>query len=531
MDKGYNSSSFKVRTLNTEVHNANDSEERGGIGALLAGLRLLFNNPITRIFLRIATIETECTYENEYVRAPIIYHALSMYAGEKILSCPMTTRFVGAIVNNIISLGIKLLKGREEEVIEALKDSALRRGVTLVLKGLGLYGVTVPQKLPAPFLIVWNFTNMCNLRCKHCYQRADKPLLNELSLKEKIMVVDQLDKAGVAAIALSGGEPTIHPHFYTILHEIASRGIYAAVATNGWVFADIEKLMKAKKLGLRYVEVSVDSANPRKHDWFRGTPGSWERAVKALENAVKLGVNHAMAVTITKANIYEVEDLLDLAESIGVKRVVFFNFVPVGRGKDNLWLDLDPFEREEFLKTIYKEMSKRKLEIVSTAPQYGRVALQLSSGRDVAPTHFYVGSDPIVRAVAEFVGGCGAGRIYAGIQPEGTIIPCVFMPIPVGNLREKTFWNLWVNAPLFKLLRDRSKLEGHCAICPYKNICGGCRARAYGYFGNPVAPDPGCIYNIEYWEKLVKELGEKQVKRANEKSIVIKHLDYRIDLT
>ncbi|HHC19238.1 MAG TPA: radical SAM protein [Euryarchaeota archaeon] len=531
MDKGYNSSSFKVRTLNTEVHNANDSEERGGIGALLAGLRLLFNNPITRIFLRIATIETECTYENEYVRAPIIYHALSMYAGEKILSCPMTTRFVGAIVNNIISLGIKLLKGREEEVIEALKDSALRRGVTLVLKGLGLYGVTVPQKLPAPFLIVWNFTNMCNLRCKHCYQRADKPLPNELSLKEKIMVVDQLDKAGVAAIALSGGEPTIHPHFYTILHEIASRGIYAAVATNGWVFADIEKLMKAKKLGLRYVEVSVDSANPRKHDWFRGTPGSWERAVKALENAVKLGVNHAMAVTITKANIYEVEDLLDLAESIGVKRVVFFNFVPVGRGKDNLWLDLDPFEREEFLKTIYKEMSKRKLEIVSTAPQYGRVALQLSSGRDVAPTHFYVGSDPIVRAVAEFVGGCGAGRIYAGIQPEGTIIPCVFMPIPVGNLREKTFWNLWVNAPLFKLLRDRSKLEGHCAICPYKNICGGCRARAYGYFGNPVAPDPGCIYNIEYWEKLVKELGEKQVKRANEKSIVIKHLDYRIDLT
>ncbi|ADI31272.1 radical SAM/SPASM domain-containing protein [Staphylothermus hellenicus] len=491
--------------MNNKSQDNSKSDQRGGIGALLAGLRTLFDNPVSRIFLKTATIESECNHNGRKVTAPIVYHALSMYAGEPVSSCPITARFIGSIVNAIMRLGIKLLKGREDEVIEALKDPALRRGVSLVLKGLGLYGVTVPQELPAPFLIVWNFTNMCNLKCKHCYQRADKPLPNELSLKEKIMVVDQLDRAGVAAIALSGGEPTIHPHFRRILYEIASRGMYAAVATNGWVFADIEKLKEAKKLGLRYVEVSVDSADPKKHDWFRGVQGSWERAVKALENAVKLGINHAMATTITKMNINEVEDLLDLAESIGVKRVVFFNFVPVGRGKDNIWLDLDPLEREEFLRTIYKEMSKRKMEIVSTAPQYGRVSLQLSGGKEVAPTHFYVGGDPIVRAVAEFVGGCGAGRIYAGIQPDGTLIPCVFLPIPVGNLRERTFWDLWVNAPLFKLLRDRSKLQGACAVCPYKNICGGCRARAYAYFNDPMAPDPGCLYNIKYWKKLKEE--------------------------
>ncbi len=481
------------------------NNSRGGIGALLAGLRLLFNNPITRLLLRTASIEVECIYSNRSIKAPIIYHALSKYAGEKPLTCPITTRLFRVLINDIISLGIKLLKGREEEVIEALKDPALRRGVTLVLKGLGLYGVTVPQKLPAPFLIVWNFTNMCNLRCKHCYQRASRPLPNELSLKEKLMVVDQLDRADLAAVALSGGEPTIHPHFYTILHEIASRGMYAAVATNGWVFADMEKLIKAKKLGLRYVEVSIDSANPKKHDWFRGVNGSWNRAVKALENAVRLGLNHAMAVTITKVNLGEVEDILDLAESIGAKRVVFFNFVPTGRAKENLWLDLDPFEREEFLRTIYKEMRKRKLEIICTSPQYGRVALQLSSGREVAPTHFYVGGDPIVRALAEFIGGCGAGRIYAGIQPDGTLIPCVFMPIPVGNLREESFWKIWTTSPLMKSLRDRGKLQGYCNRCPYRNICGGCRARAYGYFGDPLAPDPGCIYNAKYWINLVKE--------------------------
>jgi len=434
-----------------------------------------------------------------------IYYALSMLAGEQV-SCPITARFASYLVDTLIRVGVRALGGREEDLVEALKDPALRRGIELVMKGLGLYGVTVPQKMPAPFLIVWNFTNMCNLRCKHCYQRADKPLPDELSLEEKLMLVDQLDKAGVAAIALSGGEPTIHPDFYRIVSEISSRGMYAAVATNGWVFADIKNLVKAKKAGLRYVEVSIDSADPKKHDWFRGVPGSWERAVKALKNAVKLGISNALAVTLTKVNVDEVDDLIDLAEEIGVQRIVFFNFVPVGRGKDNMWLDLDPLEREEVLRKLFKEMKHRKgLQIISTAPQYGRVSMQLSGGKEVAPTHFYVGDDPIVKAVAEFVGGCGAGRIYAAIQPNGDVTPCVFMPITVGNIREKPFWDIWTNTPLFNLLRDRDKLKGFCKKCPYRNVCGGCRARAYGYYNDPMAPDPGCIYNLKYWNKLLQQ--------------------------
>ncbi len=481
-------------------------EERGGMGAFLAGIRILFNNPVTRAFLRKASERVKCVIDGEEVEVPAVYATLSKLAGSSV-SCPLSTSVLSSFLEFVIKLGIKYLKGREEDVINALRDPALRRGVALVMRGLGLYGVTVPQKMPAPFMIVWNFTNMCNLRCKHCYQRADRPLPDELTLQEKLELVDQLDKAGVAAIALSGGEPTIHPDFYRIISEISSRGMYAAVATNGWAFANMENLEKAKRAGLRYVEVSLDSANPKKHDWFRGVEGSWERAVKTLENAVKLGISNTLAVTLTKVNMAEVEDILDLAESIGVWRVVFFNFVPVGRGKENLWLDLDPQEREEVLRTLFREMKRRKFQILSTAPQYGRVSLQLSDGKEVAPTHFYVGNDPVVRAVAEFVGGCGAGRIYAGIQPNGIVIPCVFMPIPVGNVRKTSFWEIWEHSSLLNDLRDKDKLKGFCGRCPYRYVCGGCRARAYGYFGDPLAPDPGCILNSSYWEELKR--GEK----------------------
>ena len=493
------------------VNGGGKAEKKADIGRLLTGIRMVFNNPATRAYLRAGAKRVNCCEEGERCRdQTVLFHALSAFAGSKVYGCPVTARFLSWLIRATIRVGLWVLKGDLESAREGVRDPAVRRGVSLVVEGLARYGVTVPQKMPAPFLIVWNFTNMCNLRCIHCYQRADKPLPDELTLEEKLEVVRQLDEAGVAAVALSGGEPTIHPHFYRIVRELADRDIYVSVATNGTFFANMDNLKKAVDAGLRYVEVSVDSAKPEVHDRFRGVPGAWEKAVKALRNAVKLGVNNGMATTITKMNINEVEDILDLAEDIGVNRVIFFNFVPTGRGEDYAWLDLTPEEREGFLKTIYREMKRRHLEIESTAPQYARVVLEESQGEEVSPTHFYVGENKIVNALAEFVGGCGAGRIYAGLQPNGDVVPCVFLPIRVGSLREKPFREIWEKSPVLQTLRDRSLLKGYCAECPYKYVCGGCRARAYAYFRDITAPDPGCILNKEYWDKIPKPNVEVQ---------------------
>ncbi len=497
-------------------------EDKSDIGRLLTGIRMLFNNPVTRSYLKAASKRVKCDYEGGEKEATIIYHALSSFAGEQVLNCPITARFLSGLIRATIHVGVLILRGDVDAARRALTDPAVRRGISLVVEGLARYGVTVPQKMPAPFLIVWNFTNMCNLRCMHCYQRASKPTPDELSLEEKLSVVRQLDEAGVAAVALSGGEPTIHPHFLRIVEELNRSGIYVAVATNGTRFAKREFLEKAVRAGVRYIEVSVDSANPDVHDRFRGVPGAWEKAVKALKNAVDLGVNNGMATTITRMNIDEIEDILDLAEEIGVKRVVFFNFVPTGRGEDYAWLDLSPEEREEVLKKLYYEMKRRKLEIISTAPQYARVVLQLSKGREVAPTHFYVGSNRIITSLAEYVGGCGAGRIYAAVQPNGDVTPCVFMPIVVGNLRKIEFKQLWQEHPLLQLLRDREKLKGYCAKCPFKYVCGGCRARAYAYFRDPLAPDPGCILNKAEWDKIPKK-HIRLVSRSSKSKPIVKN--------
>jgi radical SAM protein with 4Fe4S-binding SPASM domain len=108
--------------------------------------------------------------------------------------------------------------------------------------------------------------------------------------------------------------------------------------------------------------------------------------------------------------------------------------------------------------------------------------------------------------LAEYIGGCGAGRMYCAIQPNGIVTPCVFMPIPVGDLRSESFVDIWKNSEVMQSLRERHDLKEHCGSCDYRNVCGGCRARAYAYFNDIKAPDIGCIHNLHAYDELKNKL-------------------------
>ena len=420
------------------------------------------------------------------------------------LSCMMDYYFFKLFIGAMI----KLLHLSEDEFEAGIRDPSVRRGVELILRSLLTYGVTVPQKLCAPFLIVWNFTNACNLRCRHCYQNAGpKPLPNELTFEEKLNVLNQLDEMEIPSIAFSGGEPTIHPDFIPIVKEASRRGIYTAVATNGLAFASESFTDKALKAGLNYVEVSLDSTDPKVHDEFRGVKGAWELAVKGIKNVVKHGgASTGVAMTLTKLNKDQIGDMVRLAEELGVTRVIFFNFIPTGRGKENVAFDLTPEEREEALRWIYRESRRSSVQVVSTAPQLARVSWQMSQGEDVLPTHFSIPRSQTLRSLAEFIGGCGAGRIYAAIQPDGKVTPCVFMPIIVGDLRKQTFKDIWENSEVMLKLRYKDLIKPPCGECPYRYVCGGCRARAYSYHGDYLAPDPGCLRGLMVSRGMTEEV-------------------------
>jgi len=420
------------------------------------------------------------------------------------------------IVGEAIEKGAEKFGASPEIIKTMLKDPYMRKGFAVVIRSVAEYGITKPQRLIAPFMIVWDFTKQCNLKCKHCYANAAPyPAKDELSLDEKLNVVDQLDEAGVAAISFSGGEPLINKDFWKVSKYAFSKGFYLSIATNGTLISE-KVAERLKEVGIRYVEISLDGPNAEIHDKFRGIKGAFDATIQGIKNAVAAGLDVGIATTATKENIDNIPEIIKLARELKVKRFIVFNFIPTGKGKEIIKEDLTPEERENLMKHLYEEWKRGKMQIFSTSPSYARIsitAMEKGTGDKISPTHFAEVEIPkefggAAKALTEFIGGCGAGRIYCSIEHNGDIQPCVFMPIKVGNAVKDGFVNVWKNSKILNALRDRDAENYACKGCPFKYVCGGCRARAYVYYNDILAPDPGCILM-----KKDKKISQKLVKR------------------
>ena len=436
-----------------------------------------------------------------------IYDALSYYGGQNDLSVLKKIKVLP--IYAFVELGRLSFHADKSKMQDYFAEQVTRRGLSNIVKSIAEYGVSTPLKLQAPFLVVWNYTNACNLRCKHCYQGAGKMSKDELSLEERLSIVDQLAENDVVAIAFSGGEPLLRDDFWEVARYASSKGLYLSIATNGTLLTK-DVVRRLTDVGVEYFEISLDSVDPAKHDAFRGVPGAWKRTVAGIQNVVAQdGTYSCIANTITNENYRELDDLVAFSKKLGVNRTLIFNFIPVGRGTDIIDMDLPPEAREQVLQKMYGYLSGQdeSFEILTTAPQFARVCMANSRNGVVSLAHFgAAGFSDKVGLLAEYIGGCGAGRMYCAIQPNGIVTPCVFMPIPVGDLRSESFVDIWKNSEVMQSLRERHDLKEHCVSCEYRNICGGCRARAYAYFNDIKAPDIGCINNLQAYDELKNKL-------------------------
>ncbi|MGC8949071.1 MAG: radical SAM protein [Thermoprotei archaeon] len=466
----------------------------------------IVDNPLSKYLLRYLTGYCEKDHENR------LEVALELYLGIRKDAC-FSCRSASKVVSYIVKKGAKSFGVSEDQLKSTMKDSYWRRGLISVLKGIAFFGVRKPFVPGAPFQVVWNITKACNMNCLHCYESAGIKGNDELTSEQIHQGIDILADAGVTILAFSGGEPTIHPNIVEFISHAHNRGMYVAIATNGYVLANKYVIRKLKSAGLGYVQISLDGLNPNTHDSFRRVKGAWEHAVRAIKNSVEEGLFVEVATTVTKYNINEIPEMIKFVRNLKANWFMLYNFVPTGRGKEIIESDLSPRERFDLLKLAYSETGDGGLQVLSTAPQYAAVAQMFNkNGKNIIPTHFYNPeyNDPKIRQLAEFIGGCGAGRFYISIEPNGDIYPCVFFPhvdeVKIGNLLKDDFEKLWREHELLWKLRNKDILEGFCGKCAFRYTCGGCRARAYNYFGNVLAPDPGCIFNSKEWNKLRSEL-------------------------
>lgn len=434
--------------------------------------------------------------------------ALELFTGSRRDAC-LRCKLAEKALSSMLLAGGKAFGVTTETLKNQFANPYWRKALANIVMGIARFGVRQPFIAGAPLLVVWDITNACNLRCKHCYANAGKATGMEMSTVEVKQAIDKLDRASVPIIAFSGGEPLVRPDIFELIDYASDKGIYVAVATNGTLLtSDVTR--KLKESGIGFVQISLDGASPVTHDLFRGIPGVFSRTIKGIQNCVHEGLFVNIATTATKYNYREIPQIIDLCEDLKVNWFMIYNFIPTGRGKFIMDNDLTPQERELLLQGLWQRLKQgSSVNVLSTAPQFARIALQAETNatEKIIPTHF---SNPKLSGqllnLAEFIGGCGCGRFYCAIRANGDIEPCVFFPLKIGNIKDDDFDDLWTQNLTLRELRNKDKLEGNCGTCQYRYYCGGCRARAYGYTGDYLSPDPGCLNNLEYFTMLRRQM-------------------------
>jgi len=329
------------------------------------------------------------------------------------------------------------------------------------------------------FHIQWHITNLCNLRCKHCYQ-DDFSKRNDLDWSGLKKVSDNLlatlqewDKK--ACIHLTGGEPLLKPELFLLLDELNQKSPVEelGIITNG-LLIDRDRIKKLSAFSkLKKIKISLDGADAETNDSIR-QKGTFKKIIENFPLIKR--ENHLEIIfmfTVMRRNFRSLTSFFKLCQELGVNGFIIERFIPLGKGRDRMDEVLGKEEWRELIKMLSDLLS---IEDENSLLPYQ--AFQVS----------FHGKEP------ELLGApCIIGKDGLCVMPEGNIFPCRRFPIPIGNLLNDSLKTIWEKSEILEKLRQKENLKGKCGRCEIKD-CKGCRSLALSLTGNYFEEDPHCWY-------------------------------------
>ena len=337
----------------------------------------------------------------------------------------------------------------------------------------------------APMVIFWEMTKACALACRHCRARA-QPQLHpfELTTREGFDLLDQMAEFGNQPIViLTGGDPLMRRDVFDFIGYGLEKGLRVALSPSATALIRPETLKRLKEAGLSRISFSLDGANAQTHDTFRGVRGSFQRTLECAADAVEAGLSLQINTTVTRYSFPELAALAELVSSSGAILWDLFFLVPTGRA---MAADmLSPREHEQVFHWLAELSEQSSLSVRTTLGQpYRRVLLQRQSSNAQGTT----------KPPGAVMPTTNDGKGVCFISHVGRVQPSGFLPLSPGNVRDRRLTRIYRHARMFKELRDPGLLKGKCGRCPFKEVCGGCRARAYAISGDYLESDPCCPY-------------------------------------
>jgi len=358
----------------------------------------------------------------------------------------------------------------------------------------------------APFIVIWETTQACDLACLHCRASAvPRRDPNELTTAEAKQLIETVRRFGRPLFVLTGGDPLKRPDTVDLVRYAASAGLRVAMTPSGTPLMTPGILAALHDAGLARLAVSLDGSTPDIHDRFRGVAGSWDWTVQMLDSAHALGLSTQVNTTISRHNIADLEPLMALMDRLSIALWSVFFIVPTGRARPADLTSADEFEA--VFHRLYDLSKTASFDVKTTAaPHYRRIVMQRQreERRADANTSAVAMRPGVGFGLADGVGrakGVNEGDGFVFVSHTGEIYPSGFLPVSAGNVRTHDLLDVYRTHELFRALRDRTQLKGKCGACEYRFVCGGSRARAYALTGDWLESDPLCAYVPPAWRK------------------------------
>jgi radical SAM protein with 4Fe4S-binding SPASM domain len=325
--------------------------------------------------------------------------------------------------------------------------------------------------LSSPVFYALELTPFCDNTCPGCsnvfvadkYARKDSSLRSPLSFNEWRIVLDQLAPKA-HRFKLTGGEPTLHPEFETIIRHIDALGIPFTLFTNArW--HNPERLLNLLSQLPQFVGflISLHGARAESHEIFTNVPGSFAETVENIQRATARGFAVTTSTVFTQANVSELPAIVKLSLELGAQHVVFNRYL--GGEMPNISIpDNDLICATRLVDQMKTEGKPVKFAVC------------------VPPCFTWNSSN-----------GCLAGVAYCTIDPWGNLRPCTHSSLVAGNLMTQPLEEVWQSA---EMERFRQVIPQECHSCGAFSSChGGCKSLAMELgiqhdplMRNPIAP-------------------------------------------
>jgi AdoMet-dependent heme synthase len=341
----------------------------------------------------------------------------------------------------------------------------------------------------APMLVYWETTLACGLACRHCRATAQperNPL--ELTTDEGYRLLDEVTRFGrpYPHVVFTGGDPLNRPDLHDLVRAATERGIGASLAPAATDLLTTEVLVSLREAGVQNISLSIDGSDAARHDGFRGVPGTFEKTLQGARWARAAGLPIQVNTLVTDETLADLPAIYELMLTMDIMRWSLFMLITTGRG--SALREVSPADSERLNAWAFGLSRTAPFQVKTTeATHYRRLAIRQmqAAGMD---------AEAILKTSVGRGFGIRDGNGIVFINHDGTVNPSGFLPIPLGNVRQASIVDLYRDHPVMRALREPEAFKGRCGICEYARVCGGSRARAYAWTGDPLEADPLCPY-------------------------------------